>query len=107
VRRRGGDVQRGRPRRLPSEERVLPVATYWPSPTATGRARARVGHALSRLENGKILRDCRFSRDVFHVLPLEPRPGYWNAAASSFQNARQWLSPKVRKAMSRFFASFR
>lgn len=29
VRRRGGDVQRGRPWRLPLEERVLLVATYW------------------------------------------------------------------------------
>ncbi|MET8168542.1 transposase family protein [Streptomyces sp. NPDC005329] len=29
VRRRGGDVQRGRPWRLPLEDRVLMVATYW------------------------------------------------------------------------------
>lgn len=29
VRRRGGDVQRGRPWRLPLEDRVLLVATYW------------------------------------------------------------------------------
>ncbi len=29
VRRRGGDVQRGRPWRLPLEDRVLPAATYW------------------------------------------------------------------------------
>ncbi|TQL19690.1 DDE family transposase [Streptomyces sp. SLBN-134] len=29
VRRRGGDIQRGRPRRLPLEDRVLLVATYW------------------------------------------------------------------------------
>ncbi|MDQ1019943.1 hypothetical protein QFZ43_006492 [Streptomyces afghaniensis] len=29
VRRRGGDVQRGRPWRLPLENRVLLVATYW------------------------------------------------------------------------------
>jgi hypothetical protein len=29
VRRRGGDVQRGRPWRLPLEHRVLLVATYW------------------------------------------------------------------------------
>ncbi|MFE7353344.1 transposase family protein [Streptomyces sp. NPDC057543] len=29
VRRRGGDVRRGRPWRLPLEDRVLPVATYW------------------------------------------------------------------------------
>ncbi len=29
VRRRGGDVQRGRPWRLPLADRVLLVATYW------------------------------------------------------------------------------
>ncbi|MEV3915026.1 IS5/IS1182 family transposase, partial [Streptomyces canus] len=29
VRRRGGDIQRGRPWRLPLEDRVLLVATYW------------------------------------------------------------------------------
>ncbi|MGW7279187.1 IS5/IS1182 family transposase, partial [Streptomyces sp. NPDC054844] len=29
VRRRGGDVQRGRPWRLSLEDRVLLVATYW------------------------------------------------------------------------------